>query len=252
MNQNVCPAHYCVWISFVQHACLTLHTHSLTRTYAHAYTHTHTHTHTILHAHTHTHTHTHYLTRTHTHALSYMHTRTCTHTHTRTILHAHTHIHTHTHTYTHTHTHTHTHTYTYTHTHTHTHTRTHTHTHTATYAHWYWLRQWIWTGSTCPSTALISKTALHHHYVIYGNPYHNSIPGLWSTTFSKMLPISRYGENNKYELAYVIFKKHFTKKCKNHSCRDALPQKQREQAITHTAMGSQTDYTTQPNVLQSS
>ena len=29
-------------------------------------------------------------------------------------------------------------------------------------------------------------------------------------------------------------KKHFTKKCKNHSCRDVLPQKQRKQAITYT------------------
>ena len=43
--------------------------------------------------------------------------------------------------------------------------------------------------------------------------------------------------------SYVTVKKHFTKKCNNHSCRDALPQKQREQAITPTATGSQTTYT---------
>ena len=34
----------------------------------------------------------------------------------------------------------------------------------------------------------------------------------------------------------------FIKKCNNHSCRDALLQKQREQTITPTAMGSQTTY----------
>ena len=37
--------------------------------------------------------------------------------------------------------------------------------------------------------------------------------------------------------------KHLTKKCKNHSCRDAFPKKQMKQATTRTAMHSQTTYT---------
>ena len=68
--------------------------------------------------------------------------------------------------------------------------------------------------------------------------------------------LARNPKNHKMKEFYNVNlqKKHFTKKCNNYSCRVALPQKQRKQGITHTAMHSQTTYmyTSQPNALQSS
>ena len=63
---------------------------------------------------------------------------------------------------------------------------------------------------------------------------------------ASQIRVNDYVEDHLYLRPLSVIqlqKKHFTKKCKTHSCRDALPQKkQREQAITYTAMGSQTIY----------